>query len=243
VIDTQARDLWRNIGRTFAEFSVLPRIVREQRVRFGQEGLLRDLVTDPRPLIACFVHLGNWEAMGAALVLHPAVARHRKMTAVVALPQNPAHAMIAKRQHDWLSIQMLHAGPGIWRSALNALRQPNAVLWVAIDNSQGGDVGAPRLGVPRETNGNLSKIVRLAAATGAVVVPMYCERLQGAHFAAHILTPHEVPRGRLDETALRHEIDRLDLVFDPLVRQHVTQWYMAVEFSAVRADMTPKGSH
>jgi lauroyl/myristoyl acyltransferase len=93
-------------------------------------------------------------------------------------------------------------------------------------------VFAPHFGRRLRSDGNLGKIVRLAAATGARVMPIYSERLAGARFISHVLPPLELPRGRLDPDTLRAEVARLDAVFAPAVRRLVEQWYMAIEFGA-----------
>lgn len=225
----ELRLLWRNIGRTFAEFSVLPRIIRERRVTISSEDVLWRITPDPRPLIVCFVHLGNWEALGATLAQHPAFITHRQMSAVVAAPTDPTRAAIAARLRGMLPVEHLRVGPSVWRAVLARLRRPFGTVWLAVDGAESG-VDTPLFGRPPRSDGTLGKIIRIAASTGALVLPVYCERLAGANFVGHVLEPYEAPAGPTESTQLLHEVTRLDAVFDTPVRRLVSQWYMAIEF-------------
>lgn len=228
-IAKELRPLWRNIGRTFAEFSVLPRIIREGRVAISSEDVLWRITPDPRPLIVCFVHLGNWEALGAALAQHPAFITHRNMSSVVAPPADPVRAAIAARLRGVLPVEHLRVGPLVWRGVLARLRRPYGTVWIAADDAEGG-VDTPLFGRPPRADGTLGKIIRIAASTGARILPVYCERLAGANFVGHILGPYEAPAGPTKPAELLREVTRLDVVFDAPVRRLISQWYMAIEF-------------
>jgi KDO2-lipid IV(A) lauroyltransferase len=228
-IDRQARHLWRNIGRTFAEFSVLPRIIAEQRVTILPEATISRIAPDPRPVIVCFAHLGNWEALGAALSGLPAVTAHRRMTAVIAPPANPARAAVAARMRGMLSVEQLPIGPGVWRAVLTRLRQPFGTVWLAVDAAEGG-VDTPLFGRPPRPDGTLGKIARLAASTGALILPVYCERLANVRFIGHVLEPCEPPATPVDTADLLQHVAHLNALFDTPVRTLLNQWYMAIEF-------------
>ncbi len=239
-IERQARQLWRNIGRTFAEFSVLPRIIAEQRVTITPEATIRQIAPDSRPVIVCFVHLGNWEALGAALSRHPTVIAHRRMSAVIAPPANSARAAIAARLRGTLAVEQLTMGPGVWRAVLNRLRQPFGTVWLAADAAEAG-VDTPLFDRPPQADRTLGKIVRLAASTGALILPAYCERLPGVHFIAHVMEPYEVPAGHVDTADLLRGVAHLNALFDTPVRRLVTQWYMAIEFPTGAAPAATTG--
>jgi KDO2-lipid IV(A) lauroyltransferase len=230
-IDRQARQLWRNIGRTFAEFAALPRIIAEHRVTISSEAMIARIAPDPRPVIVCFAHLGNWEVLGAALSGHPTVIAHRRMTAVIAPPANLARAAVAARLRDTLSVEQLHIGPGVWRAVLTRLRQPFGTVWLAVDAAEGG-VDTPLFGRPPRLDGTLGKIVRLAASTGALILPVYCERLPRVRFIAHVLEPCEPRATPVDTADLLQHVAYLNALFDTPVRRLLNQWYMAIEFSS-----------
>jgi len=223
--------LWRNVGRTFAEVSVLHRMLAAGRSVLSDPALLHTLYADDRPLILCFVHLGNWELLGHQMAGHPLIARDRPFSAVVMPPANRAHAWIAARQRRPLPVELIEMHPRIWHTIAARLRQPGGIVWLAADDVVSGRVFAPQFGRRPRLDGNLGKIVRLAAATGARILPIYSERLDGARFVAHLLPPIEVPRGRQDDATLLACVARIDALFAPAVRRLLTQWYMAVEFA------------
>jgi len=223
--------LWENIGRTFAEFSVIHRMVPAGRSILSDPALLDALCADDRPLILCFVHLGNWELLGMQLAAHTHVHRGRPVLAVIMPPTNRAHAFIAARQRRILPVDLVPMHPRIWHTIAERLRRPGGVAWLAADDVAAGRVFAPGFGRRLRVDGNLGKIVRLAAATGARILPMYSERLRGARFVSHLLPLVEVPREPRDKAMIRAHVERIDALFAPIVRRLAQQWYMAVEFA------------
>ena len=85
---------------------------------------------------------------------------------------------------------------------------------------------------------NLLNIVRLAWASGAVVIPAYAERLAGARFRVTYLPPVElapagpgtIPLPRCDDN-----VDRLDRVITPIVLAHLHHWYMLFDYYRAEA--------
>jgi KDO2-lipid IV(A) lauroyltransferase len=60
-----AGEMWRHLGRTFAEFFHLARILVEKRVDFVPiEDFVK--VADSAPFVVCIPHLGNWEVASQA---------------------------------------------------------------------------------------------------------------------------------------------------------------------------------
>jgi KDO2-lipid IV(A) lauroyltransferase len=228
--------LWENVGRTFAEFSVLHRMLPEGRSVLSDPSLLDALYADSRPLILCFVHLGNWEVLGAQIFTHPRIPSGRPCVALVEAPANRAQAFIAMHQRRTLPVDLLPMAPRVWHRIGETLRRPGGIAWLAADEAANKRVYGPHFGRRPRTDGNLGKIVRLAAATGALVLPMWSERLTGASFVSRLGQPLEIPRGRLSPEALHAEVARLDAVFAPVVRERIDQWYMATEFRFEPAD-------
>jgi KDO2-lipid IV(A) lauroyltransferase len=218
--------LWQNVGRSYAEFSVLRRIVREGRVTQSDPALLRSAIADPRPLILCFLHLGNWEVLGQQMgLLLPG-----RIGAIVAPPANRAHSFIVRHRRRHLPMDFFDVNHHVWRSAGMRLRQPGGVLWLAADEADAGHVFAPFFGRPPVIDGNLGKMVRLASATHARILPIYAERQPGVHFVVHTLPQIDVTADRRDTAAILEAIVQLDAQLDPIVRRLAEQWYMAIEF-------------
>lgn len=229
-LEANLRRLWQHVGRTYAEFAAIQRIVPEGRSELCDPERLDAAYADERPLILCFVHLGNWEVLGQQVSTHPLIHRGRPISAVVMPPANRAHAHIAARRRATLPVELVPMSRRVWHTVAETLRRPGGIVWLAGDEVANGRVFAPHFGRAPRIDGNLGKIVRLAAATGARVLPMYSERVGPVRFRSHVLPMLDMPRGRLDDAAIRAQVMRIDAVFDPIIRRLVTQWYMAIEF-------------
>ena len=236
VLEANLQQLWSNVGRTYAEFAAIRKIVGGYRNVMCGEPQLEEVYASDRPLILCFVHLGNWEVLGHCITSHPMLGPMRPFIGLAMPPANRAHALIAVRQRASLPIDLLPMGRHVWHRVIETLRQPGGIVWMAADEAAGGRVHAPLFGRRPRIDSNLGKIVRLAAATGARVLPMYNERLGLARFRSHILPVMEMPSGRLTEEAAQQQIYRINEVFEPIVRRLLTQWYMAIEFDAEAGD-------
>jgi KDO2-lipid IV(A) lauroyltransferase len=230
-LETTLVSLWENVGRTYAEFSVIHRMLPAGCSALSDPALFEEVCADDRPLILCFVHLGNWELLGLQVATHSRVDHGRPIVAVTMPPTNRAHAFIAARQRKVLPVELVPMHPRIWHTVADRLRRPGGVAWLAADDVVAGRVFAPRFGRKPRVDGNLGKIVRLAATTGARILPLYSERLDGARFVSHVLPLVEVPREPRDKEMILAHVERVDAIFTPIVRRLVQQWYMAVEFA------------
>ncbi len=236
-IEASTQTLWGNIGRTFGEFAVLPDMVAQGRAVLSDAALWNRIVADDRALIVAFVHLGNWEVTGAQLACHTAFRTgERTAYGVIMPPANRAHAAIAARQRRFMPVTLLPMDARLWRRMAELLRHPKGTAWLAADELVDGVVMAPHFGRKLKANGNMGKIVRLAASTGAQVVPVYSERTGGAHFISHILPPLDIPHTRLGPDAVLEQVARLDAVFAPIVRRHLDQWLWTVDLVSTAED-------
>jgi KDO2-lipid IV(A) lauroyltransferase len=228
--------LWSNIGRLFCEFAVLPRILASRRATMADPALFNAIYADPRPIIWCFVHTGSWEVLGGQVANHPAVQGGRSIAAIVMPPANRAHAKVATNQRAYRLVDLIPMDAKVWHRLAEKLRHPGGVVWLAADEIVDGVVMAPHFGRRLKPNGNMGKIIRLAAATGARVVPIYNERRDGAQFVSHILPPLDIPHGRLGPDGVLEQVARLDAVFAPIVRKHLDQWLWTVDLASTPDD-------
>lgn len=235
-IEASTERLWGNIGRLFCEFAVLPRILASDRARVADPALFDSIYADPRPIIWCFVHTGSWEVLGGQVANHRAVRAGRSIAAIVMPPGNRAHAKVALNQRAYGQVDLIPMDAKVWHRLAEKLRHPGGVVWLAADEIVAGVVMAPHFGRQLKPNGNMGKIIRLAAATGARVVPIYNERLVGAEFISHILPPLDIPRGRLGSEGVLEQVARLDAVFAPIVRKHLDQWLWTVDLASTKED-------
>ncbi|HQT78448.1 MAG TPA: lysophospholipid acyltransferase family protein [Rhodopila sp.] len=229
-LEDSIQTLWRHVGRTYAEFAAIERIAEEGRTIVNGSDHLNNAYADDRPLILCFFHLGNWEVLGQQIARHPLINQGRPFSALVMPPANRAHALIAARRRASLPVNLIPMGRNVWHTVAETLRKPRGIVWLAGDEVVNGQVSAPHFGRPPRTDGNLGKMVRLAAATGARILPIYNERIGPSRFCSHILPILDMPRGRLTPADIQAEVMRIDALFEPIVRRLITQWYMAIEF-------------
>jgi Kdo2-lipid IVA lauroyltransferase/acyltransferase len=220
--------LWANVGRVYAEFCVLHKIVREGRVTIDDQATLDSVLADGRPVILPFVHVGNWETIAFQIVPR---APGRFGALANPGPSNRVRAHIAAMQRERTGAIVMTIDGSVWRRAVHHLEQPGGILFVAVDEVAAGLVATPSFGRVLDTRGNLGKIVRIAARTGAIILPIYSERLAGARFVTHVLPPVTFPRKLKTCTEeLRERVGQLDALFEPAVLRLIDQWFGLLEY-------------
>jgi KDO2-lipid IV(A) lauroyltransferase len=208
---------WRNVGRTMAEFSALPRLWRSGRTTVvGEANMAAARAHGPRIYVG--VHLGNWELLGPKLL-----AMGEDGAEFYQPPRNRFQRWIAERTRRRFDGQLLPPGPSSTVAAIRRLRDGRGVV-IFMDEFTKGRVNGPALGRPLTPSAALGTAVRLALSTGAVIVPAYVLRTGGAHFTMHLLDPI-TPAGLSVETAMA----RVNATLEPVVIADVEQWYMAHE--------------
>lgn len=228
---------WAHVGRCFAEFAALSRFRAEGRIAIeGGERLLA-LRDAGRPLIIAGLHVGNWEVVHAGLA-QLGIPFH----AIYQRLPNRFRMRIADRARGR---SRRSAGPqasvavaptlGAVFEAHRVLESREAALLYYVDEFWEGRVHAPALGRPLRMDGNIMRAVRLAAATGAAVVPAYALRLgEAARFRLSFLPEVPVgPPGRGRQAVLQ-DIAALDAVVEQVVRATPEQWFMAHVFQPDR---------
>jgi KDO2-lipid IV(A) lauroyltransferase len=161
------------------------------------------------------------------------------MAALFAPPPEAARAAIAARLRGRLPVEMLPQGPAIWRRLFSTLREPFGTVFLAVDGVESGDISFPLFGRQPRSRSGIGKLIRLAAATGARLLPYHCLRHLGPHFSIHVGQVIELPGGAMSDADICEQIIALDAHFGPIIAAHIEQWYMAIEirpFSVSRPD-------
>ncbi len=220
--------LWANVGRVYAEFCVLDKIVREQRATVGDPDTLDAVLADGRPVIVAFVHLGNWETITSQIVDR---APGRLAALANPLPRNRVQAHIAALQRGQQGFTVMTIDGNVWRRAVRHVEQPGGILMVAADEQVDGRVSAPSFGRALDSRVNLAKIVRMAERSGAIILPLYSERLGGARFTTQVLPPLEFSR-KIRSSPEEHlqRVAQLDALFAPVVLRLIDQWFGLIEY-------------
>ena len=169
-----ARDVVAAFGRTFAEYAVVHRLWQAGRVAVAGGEHLVAARQSGRPVIFVSGHFANWE------VLLVAAAGQGFRIANFYRPQaNVAIDVLLQRIRLRSVSGLLRKGHHGVREALAYLRTGGAV-GILVDERSGGQVSAPaKAGGP---GAPLRIAVRLAEASGAVLLPVHIRRLGGARF-------------------------------------------------------------
>jgi lauroyl/myristoyl acyltransferase len=218
---------WGHVGRIYAEYCVLHKIDSGHRVTLDDAATLDAVLADGRPVIATFVHLGNWESCGSQLALR---APGRVCGLSNPMPANRVQAQIAMAYRSRIPAKVLTFDANVWRHALAHLQQPGSILFVAADEQPQGRASIPTLGRTLDPDANVHKIARIAARVGAIILPLFSERLPGARFRTRVLPPLEVPRQgrvRVDEQPL---VARLEALYTPPVIALLDQWFGLLDY-------------
>ena len=231
-------DMFAGIGRTFAEFSVLPQIART-RCRLHGTDHLDAAQAAGRPVILAMVHLGSWEAGMAAVARHQRAAG-RAVHLIYQPPPNRFRHWIAVRARARAGITLLPPGKRGTRPALQVLDRGGALI-LAVDEGFDNYVYGPFLGRRPALRGNYHTLVRLARRTGAAVLPFWTLRGDGAWFDVEIGAPVSLfddgdAGPALTKPQALDAVLRLDAVLSPLVLTHLQQWYMLHQFRTLRGD-------
>jgi len=223
-VDAAMRSLWRCVSRTMAEFSVLHRLWPAGRIAVeGLEHLIAVRDAGKPILIAC-LHLGNWEVVpvtGIALGFHG--------SGIYEPPTNRFDHRIAVKARERFGA-VLYAGDQAMRSSLRALKENKGPFIIFVDECIGGHVFAPAFGRSLPPEGNIAYTARLARMTGAEVIPAFCVRLgDRAQFKVMVCPPVEIARTADKEQDLLTNVGRINAVIEPIIRQHLDQWYFLLD--------------
>ena len=223
-LQTMVMRSWENYGRVMAEISVLQRILRssDRTTIIGSEHFTAAKTLD-RPLIAMFMHLGNWEIIGPKLydlIPTPTIQIYQIL-------DHPVQARIAAKVRQPYMESLLTAGPHIAKQIYNKL-MGGWNLNLAVDECVNNEVCAPSFGRPLNRKNNLTKAVRFAKLTNAILCPVYALRQNGARFVIHILEPVVFD---FEAITVNEAVMHLDTILDPIIRQYIDQWYYGISLN------------
>lgn len=212
------RLVWRfvdNVGRLMAEFSIVHRFAASGRLEFVGEEAARGQVGKV-PTIALCLHLGNWEALASAMQMIGV-----PIASISEVPENAAHRDIADATRSGFDVKVLPPDRNGALKALSILKR-NGVLALFPDEKRGNTMMAPLFGRPPHAKGNLALAAKLARRTGAQLVVVYCERLEGVRFRLHFEGPFHMGDGGSDVLA---DVAFLNSRIEPVILRHLDQWY------------------
>jgi KDO2-lipid IV(A) lauroyltransferase len=225
-VDAAMDRLWRNVGRTMHEFPVLDRLWSAGRIETVGMHHVDRARDEGKPILVTPLHLGNWET-----VLIAGIASGHHGSGIYLVPENRFEHRLANASRVRYGARFYAAGPRSLRDALRELRSRRGPFIIYVDEFIRGRVQAPSFGRPLGVDANLAYAAQLAKKTNAALIPAYCLRLNdSARFRIHVLPPVELVDRDDPEAELRENIRILDSVIAPIIRQHLDQWYYALDF-------------
>ncbi len=212
-----AAAMWDNLGRTFAEFFHLQRLVGEDRITF--EPLERfEQIAKGGPCVICAMHMGNWE-----LLAHFSARFGVPLAGVYQSLTNPLVDQWLLERRAPLYPGGLHGKtPATARALLRLAREGGYPAFLA-DQRAGNGVLVPFFGRPARSSTFPALIARTLG------LPLYAARIRrkpGVTFSVRI-EPVEIPHTRDREADIRVATANTQAKFEEFVREAPEQWMWA----------------
>lgn len=219
-VDALLCQLHRNSGRALLETLVMDRIWRGGHVAVLPEQRRQSLKDPSQSRIFVSVHTSNLgDLLGMCLMQ---LIGSRGMTVSRKQP-NRFRQHLSEKLRSKHGAAVLEPGLRTTRELLEHLRGPGGAILIHLDEARGKQIYFPTFGRPMPYGSNLSLAIRLSAATGAPLTPVYMERTSGTRFRLHICDDLPAPAPR-DETSHDMIAGRLDRMFADIVRRHLDDW-------------------
>jgi Kdo2-lipid IVA lauroyltransferase/acyltransferase len=214
------RGVYRNWGRMLAEWAHMDRLDRSNIERYvtyeGKEYWDEaERMSNGRGLLVLTAHFDNWELLNVAhsvygyriAIVHRPLRNPLMDRLVCAARTRCGNALIARKAGALEMARMLRKN---WQIA------------VALDLDVRQGVFVDFFGMPAATSDG---VARLAAVSGAPVVPCFLVRQDGsAQHKITILPPIEIVRGGSRADDIRENTQRFTRVIEDMIRRHPDQW-------------------
>ncbi|GAB2187182.1 lysophospholipid acyltransferase family protein [Roseibium sp. LAB1] len=215
---------WFNSGRTISEFCIVNKLWKNSHIEV--EGLenLRNAEAVGAPIIFTSMHLATWEALFVAI--------HDGLAGPSIGPFQPEPNRFKNRiVHAIRKARNQYLFPPGQRSAYRLHRLMNSgkySMTIFVDEVRDKQVHLPCFGRSLPTRGNAVVAVKIANSCGGTIIPTYLTRLGPARFRLTILPALERPDAN-QKYEVPKTIQRLNDVFEPIVLEHIEEWYMLGE--------------
>ena len=217
-LDRLRKAQWRELGRLFAAFAIVDRIVRDpSRVEVVHGERLTAIAESDKPAVLVSGHFSNFEVMAAAIV-RAGVRCHVAYRAT----NNPYFDQRIRRSRARYGVTLFaRKGADGAREMLRALGRGDSV---AILNDQKFNAGvlAPLFGTPAYTAPSPAVF---ALRFGAPMAPMHVERVCKARFRVVVHEPIVLEETG-DRTAdIEAGVRRYNAFLEDRIRERPTEWF------------------
>ena len=215
-----AREFWRKVGRTFAEFPLMDRITPATgRIEVVGVERLQELARTRTPAVLISGHLSNWEALMVSVV-HSGVdcrVSYRRANN----PYMDARITESRRRYG---VQLFAArGSDGVRGLIGALSK-GGVVGLLNDQRDSSGVEAPFFGRPVWTAGGGA---RLALKYGQRFIPFSVVRLKGARFRVTIHEPVQLQDTGDKAADLTDAVAKINAFIESCIRDRPAEWLWA----------------
>jgi KDO2-lipid IV(A) lauroyltransferase len=216
--DQIARDMWENLGRTFAEFFHLPEFLASERIILEDEDYWRARIDPSKGAVFCAAHQGNWELAVIGLLrakLEPAGVYQR-----ITNPYVDRRVLAMRRPFYPGGLFPKHSSTAL--ELLRYARSGGTVAFLA-DLREGNGVKVPFFGMPAPSTPFPALVAR------ALDLHLYAARVvrePGVRFRLSIERV-EVPKTNDRNADVQAATANLHHVFERTIREKPEQWMWA----------------
>lgn len=209
---------WENLGRSFAEFSLMDRIRPSTgRVELVNGERLREIADTMTPVVFVSGHLSNWEVMPAAIVDSGVTCQMTYRAA-----NNPYVDDRIKKSRFRYGVRLFapKGGDGA-RELLEAMGRGESVALMN-DQKFNGGIAAPFFGKLAHTAPGPT---RLALRFGTVLQPMSVQRVKGARFRAVVHEPIAFPKTGDRSADIEAGVRLINTFMEERIRERPEEWF------------------
>ena len=209
--------MWDNLGRVFAEYPHLRRILADpRRVTVEGEEQLALLADNGQAVIGITAHIGNWE-VAARLTSYTDQPVH----AIYRAPNNRfADRLLRRIRQDSQGFTLIRKGRQAVPAALRVAKA-GGVMAILVDQKLREGLTVPFFGQPAKTTPFAAIVAR---QRGGVVVPLRVVRRAGATFCLKIEPPLQIPHTADAESDIAAATEQQNAVVERWVREQPGQW-------------------
>lgn len=247
-----ARDLiltrmWRHIGQSMSEYSLLDKLHAKSRVNLLQGDYLQPFIANKQAVIFVSAHTGNWEVSANYVteygfdvlgLYQPLRNRFTRKIADIARKRigvlsddsgSNAKRKITGAAREYMgegTTKLIETSPNAMRLVCKHLANKGA-LWIGIDEVKNAQVQSPTLGRQLSLrDSNAAYAVRLAQRYDAAIIPVWSKRNAGSNFTVNIGKPLTVAQG---DAARIETLVKLDQLLETWIMDNLEQWHMLHE--------------
>lgn len=215
--DAIIRGMWNNLGRVIAEYAHLKCIGRDRVDIVGGE-IIQAALDDPdKGAIFAAAHLGNWELCANVV----ARACGDKANITYRAPNNPyVDGLLHRCRTLGGKIKAHPKSRESGRKLMQAMKNGEYIGFM-LDQKYNEGVDVPFFGVPAMTN---PVAVQLAQKYNAPLIPVRCERLEGARFRITYYPPLALKDDAGNNLPVEKVLCALHVMYEEWITENPSEW-------------------